>query len=113
MIQVFGTIKNRDTQKALRFFKERRIEVQFRDMNVKPPSPGELDDMAAALGGFDQLLDVTSAAAKERGFQYLDYDPREELLLDSRLYKIPLIRAGKGRAVLGFDEKIIRNWSAS
>ena len=48
MIQVFGTKKCKDTQKALRFFKERSVELQFRDIAEKAPSPGELDDMAKA-----------------------------------------------------------------
>jgi arsenate reductase-like glutaredoxin family protein len=114
MIQIFGTKKCRDTQKAIRFFADRRVETQFRDMTVKPPSPGELDDMAAALGGYDTLLDPDCPAAQERGLAYMDYDSREELLRDPRLYKTPLvrqtplIRAGKGRAVVGFDEGAIK-----
>jgi arsenate reductase-like glutaredoxin family protein len=112
MIQIFGTQKCRNTQKALRFFRERRVEIQFRNMTIKPPSAGELDDMAAALGGYEAMLDAD--AAKERGLSYMDYDAREELLNDYRLYKTPLIRAGKDRpagspkAVLGFDEKKLR-----
>jgi arsenate reductase-like glutaredoxin family protein len=105
MIQIFGLKKCPDTRKALRFFQERRVEAQFRDLALKPPSPGELDDMAAALGGWTELLDLESAAAQERGLAYLDYDSREELLRDYRLYKTPLVRAGRGRAALGADEK--------
>jgi arsenate reductase-like glutaredoxin family protein len=105
MIQIFGTQKGADTRKALRFFKDRGIEIQFRDLTIKPPSPGELDDMAAALGGFDCLLDTGSPAAKERGLAYMEYDSREELLRDYRLYKTPIVRAGKGKAAAGFDEQ--------
>jgi arsenate reductase-like glutaredoxin family protein len=106
VIQIFGTKKCRNTQRALRFFKERRIEVQFRDITVKPPSPGELDDMAASLGGYDALLDTENSAAKERGLVYLSYESREELLRDALLYKTPLVRAGrgKGNTVAGLDE---------
>ncbi|GHV61684.1 ArsC family transcriptional regulator [Spirochaetia bacterium] len=117
MIQIFGTPKCKDTQKALRFFKERRVEVQFRDLTLKPPSPGELDDMAAALTGSlaltgcEAMLDTECAVAKERGLSYMDYDVREELLADPRIYKTPLIREGKGnaaKAVVGFDEKALK-----
>ena len=62
VIQIFGTKKCKDTQKALRFFKERSLELQFRDIAEKAPSPGELDDIARAAGGFDALLDLKSAA---------------------------------------------------
>jgi arsenate reductase-like glutaredoxin family protein len=105
MIQIFGTKKCRNTQKALRFFKDRSIEIQFRDMDIKPPSPGELDDMASALGGCDKLLDAESPQAKEKGLAYMDYNSREELLLNAGLYKTPLVRAGKGKAAAGLDEK--------
>jgi arsenate reductase-like glutaredoxin family protein len=107
MIQIFGTKKCRDTQRALRFFKERGIGVQFRDITIKPPSPGELDDMAAALGGYERLLDPQSPAAKKRGLEYLAYESREELLRDALLYKTPLVRAGRGKGNIaaGPDEK--------
>jgi arsenate reductase-like glutaredoxin family protein len=105
VVQIFGTKKCRGTQKALRFFKDRRIEVQFRDMVVTPPSPGELDDMAAALGGHEALLDREGTAAGERGLAYMEIDIRKELLADPRLYKTPLVRPGKGKAVAGFNEK--------
>ena len=109
MIQIFGTKKCRETQKVLRFFKERNIEVQFRDIDVKPPSPGELDDMAGALGGPRELLDPEGPAAKKRGLSFMDYDAREELLLHPDLYRTPLVRPGKGRALLGFDEKALKD----
>jgi arsenate reductase-like glutaredoxin family protein len=105
MIQIFGTKKCRITQKAVRFFKERSVEIQFRDLAVKPPSPGELDDMAAAAGGWDKLLDAGGDAARKRGLRYLDYEPRAELLAHPELYKTPLVRPGKGRAAAGDDEK--------
>jgi len=105
MIQVFGTKKCRGTQKALRFFKERGVQIQFRDIDEKAPSPGELDDMAAALGGFAALLDLQGRAATVRGLAHMDYDPREELLADPGLLRTPLVRAGRGRAAAGPDEK--------
>ena len=105
MIQVFGTKKCKDTQKALRFFKERGIELQFRDIAEKAPSPGELDDMARAAGGFEALIDAKGAAAVARGLAYMDYDAREELLAEPALLRTPLVRAGKGRAAVGPDEK--------
>jgi arsenate reductase-like glutaredoxin family protein len=61
VIQIFGTRKCRDTQKALRFFKDRGIGVQFRDILGKAPSPGELDDVAKAVGGFAKLVDADEA----------------------------------------------------
>ena len=34
-IQIFGTKKCKDTQKAERFFKERKIQFHFRDLTIK------------------------------------------------------------------------------
>ena len=113
MIQVFGTKKCRDTQKALRFFKERGVEVQFRDILEKPPSPGELDDMAGAAGGAECLVDTSGDAAKARGLAYLVYDAREELLAEPRLYRTPLVRPGKGTVIVGYDEKALKTAAVS
>ncbi|MDR2094827.1 MAG: glutaredoxin [Treponema sp.] len=111
MIQIFGTKKCRITQKAIRFFKERNVEIQFRDLALKPPSPGELDAMAA--GAWDKLLDMDGAAAQERGLRYLDYEPRAELLARPELYRTPLVRQGKGRrAAVGDDEKAWKEFCA-
>jgi arsenate reductase-like glutaredoxin family protein len=113
MIQIFGTKKCRDTQKALRFFKDRGIEVQFRDIEDKAASPGELDDAARAVGGYAELLDLEGRAAADRGLKYMDYDAREELLRDALLLKTPLVRAGKGRASVGMNEKVWKEFAAS
>ncbi|MDR2899984.1 MAG: glutaredoxin [Treponema sp.] len=108
MIQIFGTRKCKDTQKVLRFFKERSIDVQFRDVDIKAPSPGELDDMASSAGAA-ALIDEEGAFAKKMGLSYMDFDAKEELLLHPELYKTPLIRPGKGQVLIGFDEKALKN----
>jgi arsenate reductase len=105
MMQLFGTKRCRDTQKALRFLKERRIEVQFRDIDLKPPSPGELEDMIRVLGDADLLIDACGKAAEKRGIPHLLHDVREELLRDPRLYRTPILRSGKNSVIVGADEK--------
>ena len=105
MIQVFGTKKCRDTQKALRFFKERGVQVQFRDIMEKAPSQGELDDVAKAAGGYDALFDKAGDRAGKRGLAYMEYEAREEMLQDPLLLKTPIVRAGRGSAAVGLDEK--------
>ena len=56
-IQIFGTKKSFDTKKAQRYFKERRIKVQFIDLREKEMSKGELQSVMRAAGGIDALLD--------------------------------------------------------
>jgi len=104
MIQIFGTRKCRDTQKALRFFKDRGIAVQFRDILEKAPSPGELDDAARLVGGYARLINETGARARDVGLAYMEYDAREKILRDPLLLHTPLVRAGKISAVVGMDE---------
>jgi len=50
-VQIFGTKKSFDTKKAQRFFKERRIKVQFIDLKEKEMSKGELTSVMQAVGG--------------------------------------------------------------
>ena len=103
MIQVIGTKKCKITQKALRFFRERSVEVQFLDVTVRPLAPAEVDNCARALGGVSALLDKTGAHWRDRGMDYLDCNEREELLADMSLLLTPLIRNGK-TACIGNDE---------
>ncbi len=112
-IQIFGTKKCRDTQKALRFFKDRGVDTQFRDIEEKAPSPGELDDAARAVGGVEKLIDLKGKAAASRGLAYLEYDAREELLRTPLLLKTPLVRAGKGQAAVGPDEGAWKAFAAA
>ncbi len=104
MIQIFGQKKCRVTQKALRFFKERGVDIQFRDIALKPPSDGELDAIARAVGGEAALIDITGAAATKKGLSYMVFDVRDELRRDPQLLRSPIVRRGKDRAVIGLDE---------
>ncbi len=44
-IQIFGRKKCFDTKKAERFFKERKIKYQLIDINEKPMSNGEMNNV--------------------------------------------------------------------
>ena len=62
-IQIFGTSKCFDTKKAQRYFKERGIRFQMIDLKEKEMSRGEFENVARALGGWEQLVDP---AAKDK-----------------------------------------------
>lgn len=57
-IQIFGTTKCFDTKKALRYFKERKIPVQFVNLKEKGLSKGEYNKVKQAVGGLDAMLDT-------------------------------------------------------
>lgn len=100
-VQVFGRRDSRDTQKALRFFKERRIEISFVDIATKPPAPAELRRFVDHLGP-RALLDEASHAYRDQGMAYLRMDDSEVLervLADPRLLRLPLVRVDQQVAV--------------
>jgi arsenate reductase-like glutaredoxin family protein len=94
LVQVFGTPDSQPTRAALRFFKERRIDVHFVDIRRKPMAAGELRRFVARLGA-RALADEQGKAWHEAGLGYLsmsDADLVDRLLSDQRLLNIPLVR---------------------
>lgn len=103
VLQLFGRKKDRETQRAERWLKERRIEFSFVDLDQKALSPGELDSIARATGGHDALVDTTGAEYKSGGWAHRDFDPREELLEHPGLVRTPILRRAP-QALVGFNE---------
>jgi arsenate reductase len=113
-LQVFGTRKCPDTRKAERFFKERRLKFQLIDIAEKPPSPGELRKIAAAVGGIEALIDREGRRYVDRGLKYAaPTGPRIEqaLLDDPLLMRTPVVRAGQ-RATVGYSPEVWERWLA-
>lgn len=110
-VQVFGRRDSRPTQKALRFFKERRVAVSFVDVAVRPPAPTELRRFAERLG-VRSLPDESAAAYKEAGLGYMrlnDSELFERLLASPSLLRLPLVRCGSSFTA-GLDEATWRTW---
>ena len=105
IVQVFGTPDSQPTRAALRFFKERRLDVSFVDLRRKPMAPGELRRFVERLGA-RALADTGSKAWRDAGLGYLsmtDADLADRLLRDQRLLNMPLVRVDNGFAA-GRDE---------
>ena len=111
IIQIFGTPKCKDSRKAERFFKERRIKIQFIDLRDKAISPGELRSIAQSVP-LDELLDTESRQYRARNLQYMKFDLEEELLDDPLLFKTPIVRFG-GRATVGYQPELWKEWLAA
>lgn len=107
-IQIFGTLKCRDTKKAQRYFKERRIPFQFVDLARKGLSRGELNGIGAAVG-LDNLIDREGRAYEERNLKYIIHDVAEQLLGDPRLLKTPIVRNGRATTV-GYQPDQWKEW---
>jgi arsenate reductase-like glutaredoxin family protein len=105
LIQVFGREDSQETRAALRFFKERRLEIQFVDLRRKPIAAGELRRFVERLGAA-ALADTAGKAWRDAGLGYLRTTPDElaaRLLADQRLLRLPLVRVDSGFAA-GRDE---------
>lgn len=107
-IQVFGTRKCKDTQKAQRFFKERRIQFHFRDLTEKGISPGELNNITRVFD-IEDLIDKSGKQYKKRNLEYMNYNTEEELLEDPLLFVTPIVRNG-GKVTIGNDPSTWQKW---
>lgn len=110
MIQIFGTKKCKDTQKAIRFFKERNIQVHLVDLKEKGISPGELRNIANSVP-LDDLIDREGKQYKKRNLKYMKFDIETELLDDPLLLKTPIVRY-KQKATIGHQPDIWSDWAA-
>ncbi len=108
-IQIFGTKKCSDTKKAQRFFKERGINFQYRELSEKGVSKGELENIKRIFEPED-LIDKEGKQYKKRNLQFIIHDVEEELLSDPLLFKTPIVRNGK-EVTLGVEPEIWNKWT--
>lgn len=106
-VQIFGLKSSNATRAAERFFKERRVQVHFVDLKIKPMSPGEIRKFVDRFG-LDALIDTGSKAYEDGGFRYLKMSDSEmlgKIENDPKLLKMPLVRCGKLLGI-GQDEEL-------
>lgn len=110
-IQIFGTNKSFDTKKAQRYFKERGIRFQMVDLKEKGMSRGEFDNIARAVGGWQNLVDP---AAKDKQTLALldalvDWQKEDKLFENQQLLKQPIVRNGR-QATVGYQPEVWASW---
>lgn len=113
-VQIFGTRKDAETRKALRYFSERRIRTHFVDLAEKGASRGELSRFAQKFGVL-ALIDREGKAFRESGLGAATYsDERwlERLVANPGLLRTPLVRCGKFLTI-GVDETTWTSWRGS
>jgi len=109
--QIFGTKKNPDTRKAMRFFAERRIRTHFVDLAQRAASKGELNKFAQKHG-VQSLIDRNSRRFQELGLAHSALsDARwlEKLVDEPLLLRQPLVRS-ENRFTIGLEEAIWKEW---
>ena len=110
-VQVFGHDRDQGTRAAVRFFKERRVEIHQVDLTRKPIARAELRRFTDKLGA-RAVLDETSKAYRDGGLGYMRLDDAEiveRLLASPALLRLPLVRFGNEVAA-GRDEDAWRRW---
>src|SRR5450759_2880072 len=94
VVQVFGLKNSQATRAAERFFKERRVTIQFVDLKQRSMAPGEIKRFVERFG-LAGLLDSEGKVYIEAGLKYLrlsDSELLERIERDPRLLRLPLIR---------------------
>ena len=110
-IQIFGTKKSKDSQKAERFFKERNIKFQYIDMKQKGLSKGEFESVCKAVGGLDAMLDPD---CKDKDLLALvtyiaEEDRADKVLENQSVLKLPIVRNGR-QATVGYQPDVWKKW---
>ena len=105
-VQIFGVKNSSATRAAERFFKERRIALQFIDLKQKAFAPAEIRRFVDRFG-WVALLDAEGKPYQDAGLKYLKVSEPELLARierEPRLLKLPFVRSGKHLSV-GEDSK--------
>jgi arsenate reductase-like glutaredoxin family protein len=108
VIQIFGVKNCNETKKAIRYFKERRVTIQFINLEEKGLSKGELESVARRIP-LEELIDKEGKQFRKRQLAYKIYDLETELLEDPLLFKTPITRFGS-LAAIGNTPKIWDEW---
>ena len=104
-VQIFGLKGSQTSRAAERFFKERRVNIQFVDLKVKSMAPGEIKRFIDRFG-LPALLDTESKAYVDAGLKYLKVSDSElvaRIEKDPKLLRLPLVRSANLLSV-GQDE---------
>ena len=110
-IQIFGAAKSFDTQKAQRWFRERRIPFQFVDMKRFGLSGREYDAVLRAVGGVDALVDWEGKDPDLDLLRYLGSQTAKEdkVFENQALIRLPVVRNGK-KATVGYAPETWKQW---
>ena len=111
-IQIYVSRKNFDQQKAERFFKERRVQVQVMDLKKHKLGERELQLFIRGIG-IENILDREDKRVKEHPACYYD---RESLLVPAILenpwlLRSPIVRCGN-KVTIGYQPEVWTSWLA-
>jgi arsenate reductase (glutaredoxin) len=106
-VQIFGVKNSQATRAAERFFKERRVQIHYVDLQKKALAPGELKRFTDRFGGIAGLLDTEGKEFVDAGLKYLKVSESElfaRIERTPKLLKLPLVRGPGKHLAVGQDE---------
>lgn len=111
MIQIYYHKKNFDAQKAERWFRERRAQVQMIDLSRAKIGARELESVRARVG-LRAMIDTDSTAWKECPARFSAGDDMvfAALCENPMRLKLPIVRNGK-LATVGFAPEEWETWT--
>ncbi len=109
-IQIYFGRKSFDSQKAERYFKERKIKYQAIDILRYGLSKGEFQSVKQAVG-LQAMINPESKAYKQYNMAYLGLgsNAEEALFSHPELYLTPIVRNGR-QATIGYQPEIWATW---
>ncbi|MEG0741810.1 MAG: ArsC/Spx/MgsR family protein [Clostridia bacterium] len=109
-IQIYVVKKNTDSQKAERFFLERKIPYQLLELNRHKLGKKELALFAAAVGA-KELVERKGQKALERPVAHMTTESLilSELLNDPTALRSPIVRNGS-KVTVGANEAEWKKW---
>jgi len=110
IIQIFGTNKCQNTKAAQRFFKERRVPIQFIDLTEKGLSEGEFQSIKKAVG-LENMMDREGKEYQKLNLKYQRFDMEGKLKENNLLLKTPVVRQSP-KATVGYAPEIWKQWLA-
>jgi len=110
IIQIFGTNKCQNTKAAQRFFKERRVPIQFIDLTEKGLSEGEFQSIKKAVG-LENMMDREGREYQKLNLKYQKFDIESKLKENNLLLKTPVVRQTP-KATVGYVPETWKQWLA-
>ena len=110
-IQIFGTKKSFDTKKAQRYFKKRRIKVQFIDLKDKALRNRHLPPVMQPVNDNDKKHNHKAKDEETLALiQHLTPSQRfDKLLENQQVLAEPIVRNGK-KATVGYCPDVWGAW---
>ena len=111
MIQIYACKRNFDVQKAERYFKERKISVQFVDMGKKGPSKKEVQLFLQRLGN-PGVFDVDGKLYQGHLVRFTSDSETiiEKIMAEPQLLKTHIVLNGK-QVKAGFCPYVWKDWN--